>query len=75
MTALDIIGSEAKVIVSIMPNSFGSVSLDTKNGKITYSAKSDHYIQQGQLVKIIDLKDSVVFVTDDPRYFLHKPSS
>lgn len=70
LTTLDIIGLEGKVIVTIFENGVGSVSLNTKIGKISYSAKSDHYIKQGTTVKIIDIQDSLVIVSDSRKYFL-----
>lgn len=70
LTPLDIIGLEGKVIVTIFEDSIGSVSLDTKVGKISYSAKSDHYIKQGSIVKVIDIQNKIVIVSDSPAYFL-----
>ncbi|MBE6022951.1 MAG: hypothetical protein E7231_06925 [Cellulosilyticum sp.] len=71
LTNIDIIGCEGKVIVTIFENGIGSVSLNTKIGKITYSAKSDHYIKQGSLVKVLDIKDSILIVSDTSTYFLN----
>ena len=70
ITPLDIIGCEGKVVVTIFNNGIGSVSLNTKNGKITYCAKSDHYIKQGTIVKILDIQNSILIVSDAPIYFL-----
>lgn len=70
ITTLDIIGSEGKVVVTIFENGTGSVSINTKTGKITYSAQSDHYIKQGSMVKILDKKGSILIVSDSPDYFL-----
>lgn len=74
LTAADIIGLEGKVIVTIFENGIGSVSLNTKIGKISYSARSTHYIKQGTLVKVLDIKDSIIFVSDEPIYFLNTSS-
>lgn len=74
LTPSDIIGCEGQVIVTIFEGGTGSVSLDTKIGKITYSAQSDHYIKQGTKVKILAVKNSLVIVSDSPEYFLTKPS-
>ena len=71
LTPLDIIGCEGKVIVTIFSDSMGSVSLTTRNGKITYSAQSDHYIKQGTTVKVLDIKNSILIVSDAPNYFLN----
>lgn len=71
LTPIDIIGLEGKVIVTIFEGGTGSVSLNTKVGKITYSAQSDHYIKQGTYVKVIDIKDTILLVSDDPTYFLN----
>lgn len=71
LTPIDIIGLEGKVIVTIFEGGIGSVSLNTKVGKITYSAQSDHYIKQGTYVKVIDMKDRILIVSDDPTYFLN----
>lgn len=74
LTATDIIGLEGKVIVTIFENGIGSVSLDTKVGKISYPARSSHYIKQGTLVKVLDMKDNVIFVSDESIYFLNTTS-
>ena len=71
LTPIDIIGLEGKVIVTIFEGGTGSVSLNTKVGKITYSAQSDHYIKQGTYVKVIDMKNSILIVSDDATYFLN----
>lgn len=71
LTPIDIIGLEGKVIVTIFEGGTGSVSLDTKVGKITYSAQSDHYIKQGTYVKVIDMKETILIVSDDSTYFLN----
>ena len=68
----DLIGCEGKIIVTIFEQGIGSVSLNTKNGKITYQAQSDHYIAQGTIVKIIDIKKSTLIVSDSPIYFLNQ---
>lgn len=70
LVPLDIIGSEGKVIVTIFKDSIGSVSLNTKVGKISYSAKSNHYIKEGTLIKVIDIQNSLLIVSDSPEYFL-----
>ena len=72
LSRYDLIGNEGKVIVTIFEQGTGSVSLNTKNGKITYPAQSDHYIPQGNLVKILDVKNSILIVSDTPIYFLNK---
>lgn len=71
LTPIDIIGLEGKVIVTIFEGGTGSVSLNTKVGKITYSAQSDHYIKQGTYVKVIDMKETILIVSDDSTYFLN----
>lgn len=71
LTEKDIIGMEGTVIVTIFKNSVGSVSLNTKVGKITYSAVSDHDIRQGTRVKVIDMDQRTITVTDAPEYFLN----
>lgn len=70
LSTTDLIGCEAKVIVTIFEKGTGSVSLNTKNGKITYPAQSDHHIPQGKMVKILDAKHSILIVSDSPIYFL-----
>lgn len=72
LTPVDLIGCEGKVIVTIFDNGTGSVSLNTVNGKITYSAQSDHYIKQGTTVKILDIKGTILIVSDAPVYFLNQ---
>ena len=74
LTPLDLIGLEGTVIVTIFEGGTGSVSLNTKIGKITYSAQSDHYIKQGTPVKVIDIKHTLLIVSDDLTYFLNPPS-
>lgn len=74
LTPLDVIGLEGTVIVTIFEGGTGSVSLNTKVGKITYSAQSDHYIKQGTAVKVLDMKHSLLIVSDDPAYFLNTSS-
>lgn len=71
LTESDIIGMEGTVIVTIFKDSVGSVSLNTKVGKITYSAISDHDIKQGTIVKVIEMNKNTIFVTDDNHYFLN----
>ena len=71
LTEKDIIGMEGTVIVTIFQNSVGSVSINTKVGKITYSAISDHDIKQGTRVKVIDMDHRTITVTDAPEYFLN----
>lgn len=71
ITTFDLIGCEGKVITTIFENGVGNVSIDTKNGKITYPAKSDHHIAGGTLVKIIDIDHQTLIVTDDSNYFLN----
>ena len=71
LTPNDIIGLEGKVIVTIFEGGIGSVSLNTKVGKISYSAQSNHYIKQGTYVKVIDMKNSLLIVSDDSTYFLN----
>ncbi len=70
LTPLDILGLEGKVIVTIFENGVGSVALNTKVGKISYCAKSNHYIKQGTTVKVIDVQDSMIIVSDSSQYFL-----
>ena len=72
LSTTDLIGNEGKVIVTIFEKGMGSVSLDTQQGKITYSAKSDHTIKQGSLIKVIDIEGSVLIVSDSPNFFLSK---
>lgn len=72
LSPYDLIGCEAKVIVTIFENGTGSVSIDTQNGKISYCAQSDHYIPQGSVVKILDKKNAILIVSDLPTYFLNK---
>ncbi len=74
LSSTDLIGCEGKVIVTIFSDGIGSVSLNTKNGKITYEAQSNHYIPQGSIVKIIDVKNSILIVSDEPTYFLNNHS-
>lgn len=69
LTEQDLLGMEGTVIVSVFENSFGSVSFNTKIGKITYTAQSDHTILQGQIVKVIHIDGTIITVTDDPTYF------
>lgn len=71
LTIFDLIGCEGKVITTIFENSIGNVSIDTKNGKITYPAKSSHTISGGTIVKIIDVDRQTLIVTDDSNYFLN----
>lgn len=68
----DLIGCEGKVIVTIFEGGIGSVSLDTKNSKISYQAQSDHFIPQGSLVKILDIQNSILIVSDASTYFFNK---
>lgn len=65
LTDLDLIGQQGTVIVTIFENSVGSISLNTKVGKITYSARSTHTISQGTTIKIIDVVNHTVIVSDD----------
>lgn len=71
LTTFDLLGHEGKVIVTIFDQGVGSVSLITKQGKISYPAQSDHYIKQGTLIKVIDIKGSTLIVSDSPIYFLN----
>lgn len=71
LTPMDILGMEGIVIVTIFKDSVGNVSLNTKTGKITYPATSDHDIKQGTRVKVIDIQNTTIVVTDDPNYFLN----
>lgn len=70
LTPIDLIGLEGTVIVTIFEGGTGSISLNTKVGKITYSAQSDHYIKQGTPIKVIDMKHTILIVSDNPTYFL-----
>ena len=74
LTPTDLIGLEGIVIVTIFEGGTGSVSLNTKVGKITYSAQSNHFIKQGTPVKVIDIKHTLLIVSDDPHYFLNSSS-
>lgn len=66
----DLIGMEGIVIVTIFENGIGSVSLNTKVGKISYPAQSDHMIKQGSIVKVLDIKEHTLIVSNDFNYFL-----
>ena len=72
ISAFDLIGCEGKVIVTIFENGVGSVALNTEQGKISYSAQSDHTIKQGSTIKVIDIKGSILIVSDSPTFFLHQ---
>lgn len=65
LTAEDLIGMEGVVIVTIFKDSVGSVSFETKTGKITYSAKSDRTIVQGSKVRVIAVEKYTMIVTDE----------
>ena len=70
LTEADLIGVEAKVIVTIFEGSTGSVALNTKHGKISYPAQSAHLIREGTIVKVVDIQQHILIVSDDPAYFL-----
>ncbi len=72
LTDADLIGMEGKVIVTIFEKGVGSVSLDTNYGKITYSAISNKTIKQGTRVKVLDVNNHILIVSDQPIYFLSK---
>lgn len=61
----DLIGREGTVIAAILENSIGSVSFNTKIGKITYTAKSDKPIKQGSIVRVIAIENHTVIVSDE----------
>lgn len=70
LTDADLIGMEGKVIVTIFEGGTGSVALNTKHGKISYSAQSAAPIQEGTIVKVLDIKNHILIVSDSPTYFL-----
>lgn len=70
LTDADLIGMEGKVIVTIFEGGIGSVALNTKHGKISYSARSTSSIQEGTIVKVLDIHDHILTVSDSPIYFL-----
>ena len=70
LNTFDLIGCEGKVVVTIFQNGVGSVSLTTTQGKITYPAQSGHTIKQGGTIKVIDIKGSMLIVSDSPTFFL-----
>ena len=72
LNTFDLVGCEGKVIVTIFENGVGSVSLTTKQGKITYPAESDHLIKQGSTIKVIDIKGCTLIVSDSPIFFLNQ---
>lgn len=55
LSDIDLIGQKGIVVVTIFKDSVDSISLDTKVGKITYSAKSHKDIPQGTPIKVIDI--------------------
>ncbi|MEM7345922.1 MAG: NfeD family protein [Chloroflexota bacterium] len=61
---IDIIGSSAEVTTPIPADGVGQVALVVHGARATYSARSqDRYsFKQGDIVKIVDLVGSVVFV-------------
>ena len=61
----DLLGKDGIVIASILENSVGSVSFDTKVGKITYTAKSDRPLKQGTKVRVIAIENHTVIVSDE----------
>lgn len=72
LTDADLIGMEGKVIVTIFEGGIGSVALNTKHGKISYSARSMAPIQEGTIVKVLDIQNHILIVSDSPVYFLSK---
>lgn len=62
---IDLIGREGTVITKIFQDSVGSISLNTKTGKITYSAKSNKDLPQGTHIKVIDVVNHTLIVSDD----------
>ena len=70
LTDADLIGMEGKVIVTIFEGGIGSVALNTKHGKISYSARSASPIQEGTIVKVLDIQDHILIVSDSSVYFL-----
>lgn len=72
LTDADLIGMEGKVIVTIFEGSVGSVALNTKYGKISYPAQSATAIREGTLVKVLDIQNHILIVSDSPIYFLSK---
>lgn len=75
LTDLDLIGLEGTVVVTIFKDSVGSVSLNTKVGKITYSAKSKQTISQGTKVKVIDMVGHTLIVSSNLNAPLLTPES
>ena len=71
ITEADLIGAEGKVIVTIFEGSTGSVALNTKHGKISYPAQSASLIREGTIVKVLDVQQHILIVSDDPTYFLN----
>ncbi len=65
LSDIDLIGLEGTVIVTIFKESVGSISLNTKIGKITYSAKSTKDLPQGTHIKVIDIVNHTLIVSDD----------
>lgn len=65
LSDIDLIGLTGTVVVTIFKDSVGSISLNTKVGKITYSAKSNKDISQGTPIKVIDIVNHTLIVSDD----------
>lgn len=65
LSDIDLIGQKGTVVVTIFKDSVGSISLDTKVGKITYSAKSTKDIAQGTPIKVIDIVNHTLIVSDN----------
>lgn len=65
LSDIDLIGLEGTVVVTIFKDSVGSISLDTKVGKITYSAKSTKDLPQGTHIKVLDIINHTLIVSDD----------
>lgn len=63
VTDMDLLGMEGTVLVTIFEKGVGSVSLDTKLGKVTYSAKSHKTIAPGTSIKVIAVVNHILTVT------------
>lgn len=62
---LDLIGQQGIVVTTIFEDSVGSISLNTKTGKVTYTAKSHKSIPQGTVIKVLDVVNHTLIVSDD----------
>ncbi len=69
LTDEQLIGMKGMVAVTIFENGIGSVSLDTPQGKITYSAKSTKgFLLQGTPVEILAIENHTLIVSDISLY-------